>query len=207
MRKVMISAVMAASVMAPMAQADSLEQAFEPAAMFKLDFGGKAAPEAGFALRLNYSSAVRQSLARLTLNPETAAQALTSRSRSNLFGVPALGQLDFNRNGFRSATLVGLPLVTRHVRNQTDEAADGSAAEVAADASAEGAPAEDAPAEDASWYDYGAWGWKGWTMAAVGTAGIVYLATDDDDDSSAPAPTEPPPADEECIPGPDPLCI
>ena len=179
MLRVLYAAAMAACVMSQGVQAEGLDSVVEPAAMFKLDFGGKAAPAAGFALRLNYSTEVRQSLARLAHDPD----AREYRLGSNLFGTPALGQLDFNHHGFRRATLVGLPLVTRHVRNQTDAPTDGSAAEVAAEASAEGAP----PAEDAAWYDYGSWGWKGWTLAAAGAVGAYVLLSDDDDEDSAPA--------------------
>jgi hypothetical protein len=113
--------------------------------------------------------------------------------------MPALAQLDFNRNGFRKASLIGLPLVTRHVRvNQTDEA--GGEEAPAEESMAEEAPAEEGMAEEGAaeeewvWYDYTQWGWRSWSLAAAGAVGVYLLVADDNDD---PAPAGGPP-EEEC---------
>ncbi len=177
MRRFSIFCLTIAGVMAPGVQAGSLDNVVEPAMVMKLDFGGSQRSEFNMGLRLNYSTSVRQALSALSANPETPVEALETGIGSSLFSGPALTQLDFNRNGFRKAYLLGLPLVTRHVRlNQTEE-----------ETAAEEAPAEEGaevPAEDAVWYDYEQWGWMGWGLAAAGAVG-VYLLVDDDDSKPA----------------------
>jgi hypothetical protein len=188
MRKWMAAACAALCTAAPVTQAASFEPAVEPAVLMKMDFGGTQRAELGLSLRLNYPQDVRQSLGLMAAQPDTARDAMLLRADSRLATGPALAQFDFTRNGFHRASLAGLPLVTRHVRSQDE-------GEVAAEG--------DVPAEDAAWYDYGSWGWMGWTLAAAGVVG-VYLLVDDDDEESAQAGgggSEEPPADDCIIPG------
>lgn len=172
MRKQMAVAVLAACVMAPVVQAGPAETPFEPALMMKLEFGGVRQPELGMALRLNHSSKVRQSLAGFGSSDALSWQS-QERSHGLMFQGPALAQLDFKTTGAGRATLMGLPLVTRHVRSQNE----GASTEVPADGSA--------PVADGTWYDYGTWGWKGWSLAAAGVAGVYLLASDDKSDNPA----------------------
>jgi hypothetical protein len=89
---------------------------------------------------------------------------------------PRLFSMDFTHAGFGHATIAGLPVTRAMLRlNQTEEAAAAPAAEAAA---------------DAPWYDYSAWGWKGWTLAGVGVAAVgwyVYDQGQDDDEAPPPA--------------------
>lgn len=185
MRKSLILCLTTACVMAPALQARSFDEVVEPAMMMKLEFGGSSRSEFGVGLRLNYSTAVRRALATLSVSPESSIEAFESGIGSRLLETPALAQLDFNRHGFRKASLIGLPLVTRHVRvNQTDEAAGEEVP--AEEGMAEEGMAEEAVAEEAAWYDFKEWGWKGWSLAAAGAVG-VYLLAEGGSDDTAPA--------------------
>lgn len=215
MKQIMWAAIAAACVVAPAAGAGSLDRVVEPALMMKLDFGGAARSGPSFALRLNYSSAVRQTLARMAASPDTRLQMLALSGNSRLLDGPALAQFDFNRQGFHSASLAGLPLVTRVVRlNQNADApaadappadtppADSAAAPVdaATPATIDAGAGAAAAAEPASWYDWHAWDWKTWTAVGVGAAAIIYVATKKKKDDPAPPPSgggAPPPAN--CI--------
>ncbi len=186
MRRSLILCLTAACVMAPAVMARSLDDVVEPAMMMQLDFGGGSRPEFGVGLRLNYSTPVRQALGMLSVNPETSLESFESGIGSRLLDTPALAQLDFNRHGFRKASLAGLPLVTRHLRlNQTEETASEEAP--AEETSSEEAPAE----EEWVWYDYSQWGWRSWSLVGLGAVGI-YLLVDSGKSDPAPSSTPPP---------------
>lgn len=187
--------------MAPAVAARSFDDVAEPALVMKLDFGGNARSELGVGLQLNYSTAVRQALGTLSASPATSIEALESGIGSRLLETPALAQFDFNRQGFRKASLIGLPLVTRHVRlNQAAGAPDPAGGIVIQEGMSEedlqqpvppdslagkGSAEKGTFAEDAAWYDYSRWGWKGWGLAAAGTVGAYLLVGGGNDDPSA----------------------
>lgn len=132
--------------MAPAVAARSFDDVAEPALVMKLDFGGNARSELGVGLQLNYSTAVRQALGALSASPATSIEALESGIGSRLLETPALAQFDFDRQGFRKASLIGLPLVTRHVR--LNQAAGAYSGEAPAEAPAEEGVVQEGAAEE-----------------------------------------------------------
>lgn len=211
----LILAFTAACVVAPAASARPLGDLVEPALLLNLDFGGSAPAVFGLGLRLNHSTPVRQALAALSANPGSR-QAYDGGMGSHLLDVPPLAQFEFNRQGFRRASLVGLPLVTRHLRlNQveTEPGAETPGDEASADevsveegvvqqgmseeslsqpatppADSADEMSQSAGAEDTAWYDYSQWGWKGWSLAAAGVVGASLLVGGGGGNNSDPAP-------------------
>lgn len=195
MRKYFIVPLTAACLIAPAAQARPLDEVFEPAIVMKLDFGGRTRPHLGMGVQLNYSTLVRRAMGARFVSHETSLEAYESSIGSHLMEGPALAQLDFNRQGFHRALLVGLPLVTRHLRlRQTETSGAEPPAEEAttqeAEETKEEAVQETTESEvtgDSSRYDFSQWSWQGWSVATAGAVGVYLLVDDDDTDEPAPA--------------------